>query len=229
MKLVCFDIDGTLIWTNGAGRRAIHRALLEELGTAGPIETFRFDGRTDGEIISKLAEAAGLAVDRPLVDRVLERYVANLRDELGRPGHHTTVYPGVRELLDALEARGDCVVGLLTGNVASGARLKLGSAGLEFARFRIGAFGSDSIERTELPEIAQRRAREALGLDVPGGDVVVIGDTPADVRCGLGIGARAIGVATAAYSVEELLAVGAAAAFADLSDTGAVLEAILGR
>jgi phosphoglycolate phosphatase-like HAD superfamily hydrolase len=229
MKLVCFDIDGTLIWTNGAGRRAIHRALLEELGTAGPIETFRFDGRTDGEIISKLAEGAGLAVDRPLVDRVLERYVANLRDELGRPGHHTTVYPGVRELLDALEARGDCVVGLLTGNVVSGARLKLGSAGLEFARFRIGAFGSDSIERTELPAIAQRRAREALGLDVPGGDVVVIGDTPADVRCGLGIGARAIGVATAAYSVAELLAVGAAAAFADLSDTEAVLEAILGR
>jgi phosphoglycolate phosphatase-like HAD superfamily hydrolase len=168
-------------------------------------------------------------VDRPLVDRVLERYVANLRDELGRPGHHTTVYPGVRELLDALEARGDCVVGLLTGNVVSGARLKLGSAGLEFARFRIGAFGSDSIERTELPAIAQRRAREALGLDVPGGDVVVIGDTPADVRCGLGIGARAIGVATAAYSVAELLAVGAAAAFADLSDTEAVLEAILGR
>ena len=229
MELVCFDIDGTLIWTNGAGRRAIHRALLEERGTAGPIETFRFDGRTDGEIISKLAEGAGLTVDRPLVDRVLERYVANLRDELGRPGHHTTVYPGVRELLDALEARGDCVVGLLTGNVVSGARLKLGSAGLEFARFRIGAFGSDSIERTELPAIAQRRAREALGLDVPGGDVVVIGDTPADVRCGLGIGARAIGVATAAYSVAELLAVGAAAAFADLSDTEAVLEAILGR
>ncbi len=227
MKLVCFDIDGTLVWTDGAGRRAICRALLEVLGTAGPIETFRFDGRTDGEIVSRLAEAAGLAVDRALVDRVLGRYVANLRDELGRPGHHTTVYAGVRELLDALAARSDCIVGLLTGNVAQGARLKLGSAELDVARFRVGAFGSDNIDRTELPALAQRRAREVLGVDMPGGDVVIIGDTPADMRCGQGIGARAIGVATAAYSVEQLLAAGAAAAFEDLSDTTAVLSAIL--
>lgn len=226
MKLVCFDIDGTLIWTDGAGRRAILRALEDVLGTAGPIDGFRFDGRTDGEIVWRLAEAAGLAVDATLMDRVLDRYVELLGAELAKPEHATHVYPGVRELLDALEPREDCVIGLLTGNVASGARLKLGSAGLDFERFRIGAFGSDSRERTALPALAQQRAREVLGLEVAGRDVVIIGDTPADMACGKGIGARAIGVGTAAYSAEQLMESGAHAAFADLSDVQAVLDAV---
>lgn len=227
MKLVCFDIDGTLVWTDGAGRRAIRRALEDVLGAAGPIDGFRFDGRTDGEIVWRLAEAAGLAVDATLMDRVLDRYVELLGAELAKPEHATHVYPGVRELLDALEPREDCVIGLLTGNVASGARLKLGSAGLDFERFRIGAFGSDSHERTALPALAQQRAREVLGLEVAGRDVVIIGDTPADMACGKGIGARAIGVGTAAYSAEQLMESGAHAAFADLSDTARVMEAVL--
>lgn len=226
MKLVCFDIDGTLIWTDGAGRRAIRRGLVDVLGTAGPIDGFRFDGRTDGEIVWRLAEAAGIAVDAALVDRVLERYVELLEGELRAPGHAIRVYPGVPELLDALEARADCIVGLLTGNVLSGARLKLGSAGLDIARFRIGAFGSDSHERTALPAIAQQRARGAFGGAFARADVVIFGDTPADMMCGRGIGARAIGVGTAAYGVRELLEAGAAAAFEDLSDVQAVLDAV---
>lgn len=227
MRVVCFDIDGTLIWTDGAGRRAIHRALLQILGTAGPIETFRFDGRTDGEIVTRLAEAAGLRPDAELVARVLERYVAMLEEELARRGHRTTVLPGVTQILGALEARRDCVLGLVTGNVVAGARLKLGSAGIDPARFRVGAFGTDSQARPELPSIAQQRASELLGRPVPGSDLVIIGDTPADVQCGRGIGARAIGVGTAAYTAEQLIAAGADAAFSDLSDVTAVMEAIL--
>lgn len=227
MRVVCFDIDGTLIWTDGAGRRAIHRALLQILGTAGPIETFRFDWRTDGEIVTRLAEAAGLRPDAELVARVLERYVAMLEEELARRGHRTTVLPGVTQILGALEARRDCVLGLVTGNVVAGARLKLGSAGIDPARFRVGAFGTDSQARPELPSIAQQRASELLGRPVPGSDLVIIGDTPADVQCGRGIGARAIGVGTAAYTAEQLIAAGADAAFSDLSDVTAVMEAIL--
>jgi phosphoglycolate phosphatase len=226
MKLVCFDIDGTILSTDGAGRRAIHRALVDVLGTAGPIDTFRMDGRTDGEIVRRLAEAAAVTHDDALVDRVLARYVEHLREELARPGNRTAVYPGVRELVDALERRGDCVIGLLTGNVATGAAAKLKAADLDFGRFRVNAFGSDHHVRSELPAVAQRRAREVLGHDVAGADVVIIGDTPADVRCGLGIGARAIGVATAHYTVEQLAEAGAYAVFRDLSDTEAVLKAI---
>ncbi len=229
VKLVCFDIDGTLIWTDGAGRRAIHRALVDVLGTAGPIETFRFDGRTDGEIVLRLGEAAGRAMDDAVVDRVLRRYVDCLAEEIAKPGHHTRVYPGVFELLAALEARRDCVIGLVTGNVRDGARLKLGSAGLEFGRFRVGGFGSDSHVRADLPEVARRRASEALGTELAGPDVVIIGDTPADMACGRGIGARAVGVGTAFYTAEQLAECGAHAAFADMADTGAVMEAIFGR
>lgn len=227
MKLVCFDIDGTLIWTDGAGRRAIRRALLDVLGTAGPIEGFRFDGRTDGEIVLRLAEAAGIAMDEPLMRVVLARYVEFLEEELERPGHATRVFPGVRELLDALESRPDCAIGLLTGNVVSGARLKLASAAMDLARFRVGAYGSDAWERTALPAVAQRRARELLGREIAGEELVIVGDTPADVRCGQGVGARAIAVATGAYGVEDLLAAGAKAAFADFSDPAAVIGAVL--
>jgi phosphoglycolate phosphatase len=226
VRLVLFDLDSTLLWTDGAGRRAIHHALVEVLGTAGPIDGFRFDGRTDGEIVMRLAEGAGIAHTEVLVGAVLERYVARLEDELAKPGQRTTVYPGVGALLDALDGRADAVPGLLTGNVRPGARLKLASGGLDIGRFRVGAFGSDSAHRPDLPAVAQRRAREELGLDLRGHEIVIIGDTPADVTCGRGIGARAIGVATGAYSVAQLLEAGAWAAFADLSRTEDVLDAV---
>jgi phosphoglycolate phosphatase len=225
MRAVLFDVDGTLLWTDGAGRRAIHRSLRDVLAIERPAEGFRFDGRTDPEIVRLLADAAGKSHGPDVIAAVLQRYVALLEEELSGSGHRTTVYPGVVRLLRALEAREDCVVGLLTGNVVSGARLKLESAGLEMARFRVGAFGSDHAERAALPAIAQRRVRELLGREVTGKAVVIIGDTPADVTCGRGIGARAIGVATGSYSVADLLAAGADAAFADLSYTAAVVAA----
>ena len=228
MRIVCFDIDGTLIHTAGAGRRAIHRALVDVLGSAGPIDTFRFDGRTDGEIVLRLAEGAGIGTDDGVVGRVLERYVTLLAAELNSAGRHTMVYPGILPLLTALEARTDAVLGLLTGNVALGARLKLRSAHIDPDRFRVGAFGSDSHVRAELPAVAQRRASALLGCEVAGRDVVIIGDTPADMTCGKGIGARAIGVGTAAYRPADLDAAGAAATFENLGDTDAVLEAVFG-
>jgi len=225
MKAVLFDLDGTLLWTDGAGRRAIHRALLEVLGIEHPAAGFRFDGRTDPEIVRLLAAAAGRDHGPRAVDDVLHTYVRLLDEELSRPGQRTTVYPGVLDLLAALEGRHDCVVGLLTGNVVDGARLKLRSAGIDIDRFRVGAFGSDHGDRGELPAIAQRRVQDVLGLEVAGRDVVIMGDTPADVACGRGIGARAIAVATGSYTVPDLLAAGAYMAFANFSDTRAVVAA----
>jgi len=225
MKAVLFDLDGTLLWTDGAGRRAIHRALLEVLGIEHPAAGFRFDGRTDPEIVRLLAAAAGRDHGPGVVDAVLDAYVRLLDAELQRPEQKTTVYPGVLDLLAALEGRRDCVVGLLTGNVVEGARLKLRSAGMDIGRFRAGAYGSDHGDRAELPAIAQRRVRDVLGVQVSGADVVILGDTPADVTCGRGIGARAIAVATGSYSVPDLMAAGAYAAFEDFSDTRAVVAA----
>jgi phosphoglycolate phosphatase len=228
VKLVLFDIDGTLVWTDGAGRRAIHHALAEVFGSTGPAD-YRFDGKTDPQIVRDLMRVVGHAdghIDARM-QQVFELYVAQLREELSAPGYRPRVMPGVYELLDALESHPEVVLGLLTGNLADGARAKLRSVGIDPGRFRVGAYGSDHEERSSLPEVARRRLRDELGMDVAGSDCVIIGDTPADVTCGRAVGARAIGVATGRYSAEELRRHGAAAVFADLSDTAAVVAVIL--
>jgi phosphoglycolate phosphatase-like HAD superfamily hydrolase len=228
MRVVLFDIDGTLLWTDGAGRRAVHRALDEVFGPTDRIE-HEFDGKTDPQIVRELMTLGGIdseTVDAKL-DFALKRYVELLQEELGSVDHSDKTYPGIAPLLDALEQRDDVLIGLLTGNVHEGALAKLDAVGLARDRFKIGAFGSDHASRPELPAIARGRAEQLLGHPVAGEDVVVIGDTPADMSCGKGIGARAIGVATGRYSVETLEACKAGIVFADLSDTDAVMRAIL--
>jgi phosphoglycolate phosphatase-like HAD superfamily hydrolase len=227
-RLVLFDIDGTLLWSDGAGRRAITRALIEVFGETGPSD-HRFDGKTDPQIVREMMRMAGRD-DADIDERMaplFARYVACLEEELNDPAHHARPLPGVVELLDVLSKRDDVALGLLTGNLVAGAHAKLRAVGIDPNVFVVGAFGSDHEHRPELPAIAQQRSRELLGVDIPGRRVVIIGDTPADVQCGRGIGARAIGVATGRYPREELMAHGAAAVFADLSDTEAVLAAIL--
>lgn len=230
MKVVLFDIDGTLLWTDGAGRRAVHQAIKDVFGAPAP-DGHEFDGKTDPQIVRELMRLAGVADDAIDVGlpEALRRYVELLHQELAGEDHMDKTYPGIVPLLDALEMRDDVLLGLLTGNVHEGALAKLGAVGLARHRFRIGAFGSDHASRPELPAIARERAESLLGHAVLGEDVVVIGDTPADMSCGNGIGARAIGVATGRYSVADLLACNAAAVFPDLSDTAAVMRAILGE
>ena len=227
--VVLFDIDGTLLWSDGAGRRAIQLALTEVFGSVGPAN-HRFDGKTDKQIVRELMTLAGherAAIDERM-DRVITLYVDALRDALRNPSHPPQRLAGVPELLDALEARDDIVLGLLTGNVEPGADAKLRAVGIDPARFRVTAYGSDHEDRPELPPIARRRAAALLGGEIAGDRFVVIGDTPADMTCGRGIGARAIGVATGRYGVDELLSHGASAAFPNLSDTEALVSAIVG-
>jgi phosphoglycolate phosphatase-like HAD superfamily hydrolase len=230
VKLVLFDIDGTILLTNGAGKRAVHRALIDVFGATGPTD-HRFDGKTDPQIVRELMRLAGHADDHidARMQALLERYVLYLHEELRSSERPVRVMPGVLELLDALDARDDVLMGLLTGNLAAGARAKLAAAGIDPDRFRVGAYGSDHEIRGELPAMAQRRAREELGVVVEGDDIVVIGDTPADLHCGRSIGARAIGVATGHYSAAELLAHDPAAVFDDLSCTADVVRAIVGK
>lgn len=229
-KLVLLDIDGTILLTAGAGRRALTAALAGELMPDAGFDRVRFDGKTDPQIVTELLAIAGHpgATDPSFIQAVCHRYVGLLEEELRQPRSVTTLMPGVTGLLDALEARATVLLGLLTGNMAEGAALKLGAAGIAPARFRVGAFGSDSAHRPDLPAIAARRAVPWFGREPRGQDVVIVGDTPADVTCGREIGARAIGVATGAYSVAALADAGAHAVFRDLSDTERVLEAILG-
>ena len=228
MKLVLFDIDGTLLLSDGAGRRAITRALGEVFGETGPAD-FHFDGKTDPQIVRELMRLAGLDERRidDGMERLLARYVDCLHEELRAPGHRPYALPGVPELLDALEREASVTLGLLTGNLEAGAAAKLASVRLDARRFRVGAYGSDHEHRPELPAVALARAQRDLGLQVGGGEVVVIGDTPADLTCGRSVGARAIGVATGRFSVADLERHDPIAVFEDLSDTSAVVQAIV--
>lgn len=228
-KLVLFDIDGTLLLTAGAGRRAITRALAEQLGAEPEFGLVHFDGKTDPQIVVELLVAAGSSSPPApgRIDALCDRYLELLEVELAATRGQTRLMPGVLELLERLDTEDGVVLGLLTGNLAAGAELKLRAADLDPGRFVVGAFGSDSPHRTDLPGIAVRRAERLFETRPHGEAVVIIGDTPADVECGAEISARTIAVATGSFSLEDLSAQGPYAAFLDLSETDRVLDAII--
>lgn len=224
-RLVLFDIDGTLL-RGGPAKEAFHLALLEAFGTAGAIEVHDFSGKTDPQIARELLTEAGVPpgeVDRGL-PRLWRRYLAELEARL--PDRPVDVLPGVHALLDALEATGEVALGLVTGNIAPGARLKLGSAGLA-SRFSVGGFGSDSEERNDLPAIAIERARREWRCDFAGDAAVIVGDTPRDVACGRHGGCRTLAVATGRFDLAALVEVEPDHVLADLSDTDRVVELLL--
>lgn len=226
-RVVLFDIDGTILLSHGAGRVAMEAALTETFGTPGPA-SYRYDGKTDKLIVRETMRIEGFTdeVIDARMESTLSRYLDGLHRALTERELRAYALPGVHALIDEVERADDLVLGLLTGNVVAGARAKLGAVDLAFDRFVVGAFGSDHEDRPALPPIAQERASDLLGYTVPGDRLVIIGDTPADVHCGRGVGARAIAVATGGFSVEELEAHAPAATFTDLADTTRVLEAI---
>lgn len=224
-KLFLFDIDGTILSTNGAAKRAFHRAMLEVFDGAGPIEDHDFSGKTDPQIARELLTLHGMestAIDAGLAS-LWTAYLRELELELARPDHRSELMPGIHAALDALDARsGDVVNGLLTGNIAEGARLKLRSVGLD-GRFAFGAYGSDAERRDALPAVAVERAHDHCGRRFAGKDIVIIGDTPHDMTCGRELGVFALGVATGSHEAEALWDAGADAVMTDLSDTDALL------
>ena len=228
MRLVLFDIDGTLLNSGGMGRASMQRALAEVFGSPGK-SSYRYDGKTDKQIVRDTMRLEGHSDEH--IDSRMEALIGLYLDGLrtGAKSGDFDIRPldGVVDLLDALEARKDVVLGLLTGNVESGARVKLSAAGIDPDRFRVNAFGSDHEHRPELPGIAQRRASETLGIDIAGERVIVIGDTPADIECGRSLGAKAIAVASGHYTVEQLEAHEPYAVFPSLRDTAKLLETIV--
>ena len=228
MRLVLFDIDGTLLNSQGLGRMAMRRALGSIFGSPGN-PAYRYDGKTDKQIVRDVMRLEGHSdehIDLQM-EKLIEIYLEGLREGAASGKFNVRPLEGVLELLDALEPREDVVLGLLTGNVEPGARTKLTAAGINPDRFRVNAFGSDHEHRPELPAIAQRRASENLGLDITGGRIVVIGDTPADIACGRSLGAKAIGVASGHYTVEDLLSHNPYAVFPSLKNTEQLLESIV--
>jgi phosphoglycolate phosphatase len=228
VRLFLFDIDGTLVTAQGAGRLALGRALTEVYGTTGPIDSYDFRGRTDPRIVLDLMAAAGLG-EAPIRARLaacFDVYVRELR-ALVADGQRVRVMPGIERLVTALAARDDVLVGLLTGNIEPGARVKLGPTGL-WSRFRLGAYGSDDIDRRRLPAIACARAHALAGREFPFERVTIIGDTPLDIDCARACGAVAVAVATGQHPIEDLSACAPDLLFDDFADVDTAMRRLTG-
>ena len=223
-RAALFDIDGTLLHGHGSGRRAFLRAMQEVTGRAIDDHGFSFAGRTDLQILRELLTRNDCALPDAETQRFIERYCAALEEELLAVAG-AKLYPGVLEILNALEAEGSWAIGLLTGNLREGARRKLSTVGL-WDRFDFGAFGDDHEDRNRLVPVALRRLEEAHGLLFEPTRAIVIGDTERDVACARAGGAYVLGVRNGWDDGRELLASRPDAYFEDLSDTKAVLAAL---
>lgn len=225
-RLILFDIDGTLVHCGPTPRRVFKKALIDVFGTAGPIDDWIFDGKTDPKIVEELMSAAGVVIAKDMVFRALNNYADALKEELPLEPRRK-IYPGVKELLDEL-GKYPVLQGLLTGNIERGAKAKLESLDL-WKYFKFGAFADDSSLRKELADVAVARAQKVSGQKFSGKQIVIIGDTEHDIKCGKHLGAMAVGVGTARSSAKELLAYGADEAFDDFSDYNSVLRVLVGK
>jgi phosphoglycolate phosphatase len=220
MKLILFDIDGTLLTTDGAGRAALRAAGADVFGIEEDLDGVAISGNTDVAIVHEILNKNGIPDSETNVNRYLGAYLTHLKQRLvQQPGD---VLPGVGALLDA-SAQDGCVVGLLTGNLKRGAQLKLATHHL-WDRFTVGAFADDNRDRNMLGPIAKTRA-EAM-FQTAFDEFFIIGDTPRDIACGQAANATVLAVATGRYSRENLAAHKPDYLFDDLSKTPAVLIAL---
>jgi phosphoglycolate phosphatase-like HAD superfamily hydrolase len=232
-KLVLFDIDQTLISSGGAGSRALYAAVEKYTAIReGVIKAagISFAGKTDPQIIEEILLACESEIDksqglsRPITE-ILDLYLQLLPQSIAETEDYF-LHEGVNEILLALQENKQTVIGLLTGNVQTGARLKLERVGINHF-FPIGSFGSDSPNRLDLPAIANRRAQVFYNTQFRPDQIVIIGDAENDVLCAKHYGAVSIAVTTGKTTWEELNQHNPDYIFSSLKDTGQIMQAIL--
>ncbi len=224
--VLLFDIDGTLVTTGGAGRRAISRAFEKLHGRLDACDTFSLSGMTDRAIVRKALGIIGVDATAEAIDAIIDCYLSLLDEEVQKTEDRLYfVHAGMREAVAEARGRSGVAVGLGTGNVREGARVKLQRVGI-YDQFAFGGFGCDHEDRVELICHGARSGARLLDAPLEACRVVVIGDTPKDVHAAKGIGAVCIGVGTGNFTPEALLTAGADFAFPDFTAPGA-LEALL--
>ena len=202
VRLVLFDIDGTLVRTGGAGVKAFAKVFTTEFGAHDHFERLKFAGRTDVSLVREFFSFHQIAATPANFDRFFERYVFWL-DHILRESK-TEMCPGIREFIrETKELAQPPVLGLLTGNIRLGAEIKLRHFKL-WDSFQTGAFADDHEDRDQIAAIARQRGSRLLGTELRPEEVLVIGDTPLDIRCGRAIGAKVLAVATGGAALEEL-------------------------
>lgn len=227
-RLILFDIDGTIL----SGGKLWRDCFVGALQASYPGVEFRsisFSGKTDGQICAEILRTGGIPEDEIQASwpQVIDRYLDLATEHLPRRRDEIQVFPGVEEVITRLCQEPGVVMGLLTGNVRRGAKLKLGAVGLDHY-FDFGVFGDDHMDRYQLPRLAVERAKQDRGLHFSGKEIVIIGDTIHDVNCGKSIGVRSIAVGTGHVDQNELRSHGPDYYFETLADVEQVLDAILG-
>jgi phosphoglycolate phosphatase-like HAD superfamily hydrolase len=220
VRLILFDIDGTLIDSGGAGIRSLDLALKELFSVENGFYGISMAGKTDTQIIKEGLMKHGMSADRN-VESIVRIYLNHLREEIKNDRKY--VKPGIYEVLRNLSLKKDTGLGLLTGNLEQGARIKLEPFRLN-AYFRSGAFGSDDEDRNNLLPIAVKRFEELFERKIEADNCIIVGDTPRDVECAHIHGAICIGVATGPYSANDLMEAGADHVFEDLLDHDSLFD-----
>ncbi len=223
-RLLLFDVDATLLLTGGAGMRAMKRTTLELFGERFDWDGIESWGGLDPVLFAEAARSSAIEVTAAEHDAFRDRYVEILAQELRARAHDVQAMPGVHQMLDLVRVRPDLVPGLLTGNYPGAAALKLGAIGVDIAWFPIAVFGDEADSRPALGALALRKYADAYGGPLSPERVVVIGDTPKDIRCARENGFLAFGVGTGRFTADDLLAAGAHAAVKDLSNPADFLE-----
>ena len=204
--VILFDIDGTLLVSRGIGREAKRRAMLECFGTVGQLDSHVFGGKTDWGILLDLL--APLGYSSADIGRAMGKYEAVMARHMQaiRADYTAEPLPYAMELTNALRQRDDALIGLVTGNTRMTAHIKLDMAGFDAGWFPVGAYGNESPRRADLTRLARERASQHLGRALSGSEIIVIGDTPADIEAARAIDAVAVAVATGYAERESLLA-----------------------
>lgn len=219
-KLLLFDIDGTLLTSGGAGERALRLALKDRFGHDDDLATIEIAGRTDAGIARRIFEKYGIAPTPENLSAFLDGYLHHLAIEMTR--NKGRLLPGILELLDALKTLPHVAVALLTGNLESGAKIKLTHYGV-WHYFEFGAYADDHHDRNQLGKFAKARASKKHGVEFAPENIFVIGDTPHDIDCGRAIGVKTVAIATGNSTREQLAEHQPDYLFDDLSNTGKVI------
>jgi phosphoglycolate phosphatase len=222
--LLLFDIDGTILLTGGAGMRAMKRASASLFGEVFSWKGVDASGGLDPVLLAQAARQSGRALRSEDAIKFRELYTEILEEELSTRARDVITMPGIIRLVEHVRSRADATLGLLTGNYARAAALKLRAAGLDVEWFRVRVFGDEAGTRGELAALARRKHEAAIADSVAPESVIVIGDTPKDVDCALVNGFVSVAVATGRYSIEELRVAGAHITVQDFSDPAPLLE-----
>jgi len=225
MKLILWDIDGTLVCTGKAGEKALVRAIETVTGKAASLEGIDYRGRTDAFIAREIFRHHELPFSERALHEFMELYLTNLQAEM--PLSDGKTHPGILDILEQVRHRPDLAQGLLTGNLRRGAEIKLDHYQV-WRYFEFGAFADDSHIRNELGPFALRRAKDRHARDFAPEDVFIVGDTPHDIACAKAIGAKSIAVATGHFTLAELAKHEPTALLQDLGDPAAFFAVVDG-